>query len=105
MGRPRPVRPPAAAEPWAVRLLRGLSGLLAGGLVVLALVLAGAWFLAQQRALAGPSVLTVTGHVTAAVGAVLLQWRADRVRGLPAAGLALGVVALTAVVLAVQWLV
>jgi hypothetical protein len=102
VGRARPVRPPV--DQGAVRLLRGLSGLLAGGLVVLALALVGTFFLAQQRAVAGPGVLMIGGHLAAAAGAVLLQWRADRTRGLPATGAALGVVALTAVVLAVQWL-
>jgi hypothetical protein len=53
----------------------------------------------------GPGVPAIAGHVVAAVVAVLVQRRADRTRGPAAAGTALGVVALTVVVLAVQWLV
>jgi hypothetical protein len=88
-----------------VRLMRGFSGLLAGGLVALAVVLLVAGIVAQQREVPGPGALMIAAHVAAAVAAVLVQRRADRARGPAAAGAALAVVALTAVVLAVQWLV
>jgi hypothetical protein len=79
--------------------------MLAGGLVALALALLVAGIVAQQRAVPGPGVPMIVGHVVAAVVAVLVQRRADRAAGAPAAGAALGVVALTAVVLGAQWLV
>jgi hypothetical protein len=103
VGRSRTVR--RAPENRALRLLCGFSGLLAGGLAVLAVVLLVAGIVAQQRAVPGPSTLTIVGHFAAAVAAVLVQRRADRTRGPAAAGAALAVVALTVVVLAAQWLV
>jgi uncharacterized membrane protein YpjA len=102
VGRPRSVRARPANR--AVRLLRGFSGLLAGGLVALAVLLLVAAIVAQQRAVPGPGAVMVAGHVAAAVAAVLVQRRADRARGPAAVGAAIAVVALTAVVLAVQWL-
>ena len=94
----------AVREGRVVRLLRGLSGLLAGGLVALALALVVAWFLADQRAVAGPGAATLAGHAAAAVVAVAAQLVCDRRRGTGAALAALAVVLVTAVVLAVQWL-
>lgn len=94
----------ATREARTVRLLRGLSGLLAGGLVVLALALVTAWAIAQQRAVAGPSALSVAGHLVAAAVSVLVQRTADRRSGPAAASAALLVLLVTAVVLAVQWL-
>ena len=103
MGRPRAMRRGPVSR--AVRLLCGFSGLLAGGLVALALALVVIGFVAGQRAVPGPSVLSIAGHCMTALAAVLLQRRADRMRGAPAAGAALAVVALTVGVLAAQWLV
>ncbi|TWF76318.1 hypothetical protein FHX44_112208 [Pseudonocardia hierapolitana] len=103
MGRSRALR--RAPEPRVVRLLRGVSGVLAGGLVALAVGLLVAGIVAQQRAVPGPGALAIGGHALAAAVAVLVQRRADRTAGAPAAGAALGVVALTVVVLGAQWLV
>jgi hypothetical protein len=91
-------------EARTLRLLRGLSGLLAGGLVVLALALAVAWVIAQQRAVAGPSAVGVAGHALAAAMSVLAQRTADRRSGPAAVAAALAVVLVTSVVLVVQWL-
>lgn len=102
MGRSRALR--RAPEPRAIRLLCGFSGVLVGGLVALALVLVVAGIMAQQRAVPGPGALTIAGHIVAALVAVLVQRRADRMSGVAAAGAALAVVALTAVVLAAQLL-
>jgi hypothetical protein len=88
-----------------IRLLRGFSGVLAGGLVALALALLVAGIVARQHTVPGPGAVPIAGHVVAAAVAVLVQRRADRTTGAAAAGAALGVVALTAVVLGVQWLV
>ncbi len=103
MGRSRALT--RGPESRAIRLLRGFSGVLTGGLVALALVLLVAGIVAQQREVPGPGVLAIAGHIVAAVAAVLVQRRADRTRGLVAAGAALAVVALSVVVLAAQWLV
>ncbi|GAA5125107.1 hypothetical protein [Pseudonocardia adelaidensis] len=92
-------------EPRAVRLLRGFSGVLAGGLVALAVALLVAGVVAQQRAVPGPGAASIGGHVVAAVAAVVLQRRADRSPAAQAAGWAFAVMGLTAVVLAVLWLV
>jgi putative effector of murein hydrolase len=91
-------------EARSVRLLRGLSGLLAGGLVALVLALVGAWFLAEQLAVPGPTLETIAGHAVAAVVAVLVQRQADRRRDRAAVIAALTVLLVTAVVLTVQWL-
>jgi hypothetical protein len=99
MGRARTV-----SDPRAVRLLRGLAGLLAGGLVALVLALVGAWFLAEQLGVPGPGLPTIVGHAVAAVVAVVAQLLADRRRGGAASVAALVVLLVTAVVLAVQWL-
>ncbi|MHA6620071.1 hypothetical protein [Pseudonocardia sp. DLS-67] len=103
MGRSRPLT--RVPELRAIRLLRGFSGVLAGGIVALAVALLVAGIVAQQRLMPGPGAVSIGGHVVAAVAAVLLQRRADRTAGPRAAGWALAVVVLTAVVLAVQWLV
>lgn len=102
MGRSRALR--RRPEPRGIRLLRGISGVLAGGLVALSVALLVAGIVAHQRAVPGPGVPAIAGHTVAAVVAVLVQRRADRAAGPAAAGAALGVVALTAVVLGVQWL-
>jgi hypothetical protein len=103
VGRSRALRRPPESR--VVRLLRGVSGVLAGGLVALAAALLVAGIAAQQRAVPGPGALAIGGHVLAAAVAVLVQRRADRTAGPAAAGAALGVAAITAVVLGVQWLV
>jgi hypothetical protein len=78
---------------------------LAGGLVALAVVLLVAGIVARVRGVPGPGALMIVAHFVVAVVAVLVQRRADRTRGPGAAGAALAVVALTAGVLAAQWLV
>jgi hypothetical protein len=103
VGRSRAVR--REPENRAIRLLRGFSGVLAGGLVALTVALVVGAVMAQQRAVPGPDALSIAGHAAAAVAAVLVQRRADRAGGAAAIGAALAVVTLTVVVLAVQWLV
>jgi type IV secretory pathway VirB2 component (pilin) len=78
-----------------VRAARGLSGLLAGGLVVLAIVVCAAQWLAGTSGRPGPGVPAVVGHVVAASVAVVLQLVADRLRG-PLAALASGSVLMIA---------
>jgi hypothetical protein len=85
--------------------LRGLSGVLAGGLVVLVAALVVAWVVAERGGAAGPGVNTMVWHAVAAVAAVLVQREADRRDGAPGVFAAVTVLAITALVLTVQWLV
>ncbi len=78
-----------------VRAARGLSGLLAGGLVVLAIVVCVAQWLAGTSGRPGPGMPAVVGHVVAALAAVVLQLMADRFRA-PLAALASGSVLMIA---------
>ena len=86
-------------------LLRGFSGVLAGGLVVLVLALVGAWVVATQTGAPGPGLNTLVWHSGAAVAAVLVQRQADRRPGVPGVSAALAVLLITTVLLTVQWLV
>jgi hypothetical protein len=63
------------------RALRALSGVLAGGLVALAVVICTAQWLAGTSGRPGPGAATVVGHVVAALATVALQLAADRLRG------------------------
>ena len=77
-------------------LARGLSGVLVGGLVVLALVLLAGWFYAGRTGLPGPGAGMLAAHLGAAVGAVAAQiWvdrRTDRAGTLAALALSVAVV-------------
>lgn len=90
--------------PLLARWLRALSGLLVGGLVVLAVALGVGWFVATRAGTPGPGPATLIWHGVGAGAAAALQLYADRHsdwRGTAAAAAAAGV---TVVVLAVQWL-
>lgn len=103
MGSPRAVST-AARKRRSVGWLRGLSGLLAGGTLLLAVALCVAWFVATRTGTGGPGPRTLAWHGGAAVIAVLGQRYADRhldVRGTIAS---FAVVAVTSAVLAAQWL-
>jgi hypothetical protein len=86
------------------RWLRALSGLLAGGLVVLVVVLCAGWVIAVRTGTAGPSPSVLVWHAVAAVAAVVGQVYADRHANMGGAAAALAVVAITAVLLSTQWL-
>jgi len=62
-----------------------LSGVLAGGLVALAIAVCMAQWLAGTSGRPGPGVAAVIGHVIAALAAVVLQLAAERSRGRSAA--------------------
>ena len=70
-------REPGPPEPRR-SLLRGLSGVLVGGLVALALVLLAGWFYADRTGLPGPGPGMLAGHLVAAVAAVTAQVWVDR---------------------------
>lgn len=87
----------------ALRLLLGLSGALAAGLVVLTLLLAVAQWRSGLAAGPGPGAAMIGWHGTAAALAVALQWGADRSRGARATTAALAVVAVAVGVLWLWW--
>ena len=84
--------------PW-----RELSGALAVGMSVLAVVVVVFQVLAWGRDTPGPGAWTVLGHVAAAALAVLVQRFADRLAGWPAVAAVLGVVAVSGVTLWLFW--
>lgn len=86
-----------------LRVLRGLSGALAVGLVVLALVLAVAQWASGSTAVPGPGVGPLVGHGVGGVVALLLQRVADRSRGGWAVVACLGVLAVVGAVLWIWW--
>lgn len=85
-------------------VLRRVSGVLAGGLVVLAVALGVAWVVATRTGSPGPAPGFLAWHAIAAVAAVVAQVRADRAPDGRGAGPALAVVVISVVVLAVLWL-
>lgn len=85
-------------------VLRRVSGVLAGGLVVLAVALGVAWVVATRTGSPGPAPGFLAWHAIAAVAAVAAQVRADRAPDGRGAGPALAVVVISVVVLAVLWL-
>ena len=80
-----------------------ISGQLAVGLCVLALVVLGFQVVAWFRGTPGPGLLTVGGHVLAAVVAVVVQRFADRLRGWRVAAAVTGVLVIAAVTLWIFW--
>lgn len=85
--------------------LRGVSGVLAGGMVALVVGLVVAWVVALQEGSPGPGLATLLVHAVAAVLAVLAQAYADRTAGPWGASAAAGVIVAVAAVLTVEWLV
>jgi hypothetical protein len=85
------------------RAPRGLSGVLAGGLVVLAIAVCLAQWLAGTSGRAGPGLAAVAGHGLAAAAAVALQLAADRRGGRGAALASYSILLLTACVLWFGW--
>jgi hypothetical protein len=86
-----------------LRFLRGLSGIVTGGLVVLALGVAVTQYLGHSRGFPGPGALSVAAHVVAAIVAVIAQRITDRRRGFSAVLGALVVFVAAGLVLWTQW--
>jgi len=95
--------PPPCREPTVRRLLVAVSGVFAGGLVVLAATLVAAWLFALARDAPGPGALVLAVHVASAVGALALQRVADRQGGWLGTCAALIVVTLVGVVCGLYW--
>jgi hypothetical protein len=64
----------------AGKLLRGVSGALTAGLVVLAITLVIAQVIAGRAGHPGPGILMIVVHLSAAIVAVLLQRASDHSR-------------------------
>ena len=91
------------SDAWAVRALRGLSGVVAGGVVVLTLVVAGVAYLGTDRGFPGPGRESIVAHVVASAVVVVLQAVADRRRGGASAVASTAVLAVTGLLLWTQW--
>ena len=85
--------------------LRGLSGVLAGGMAAVAVALVVVWIVAARMDMRGPGTSTLLWHGLTGVGAVLAQVYADRHSGLRGTLAAIAIIVVTLAVLAVQWLV
>lgn len=96
-------QPARAANP-RLRWLRGLTGTLAFGLVVVAFGLLGAQFFADGHRMFGPGVSVVTWHFVAGAMAVGLQALADRRRDVIGTLAAPGVLVVVIGVLWIWWL-
>jgi hypothetical protein len=83
--------------------LRAVSGVLAVGMVLLALGNIGVQFYANSRDLPGPGTLSVTAHVVAAVLAIAGQIVADRYADWKAPVASLAVLVVTGTMLWTFW--
>jgi uncharacterized membrane protein len=99
--RSRATAPPATTK--LGRGLRALSGMFAGGLVVLALALVGVAIVATRAGSPGPGLDVLVWHAAAAVAAVPTQWLADRRPGMRGGLAAVAVLVIAAAVLTAYW--
>ncbi|MBF6178119.1 hypothetical protein [Nocardia otitidiscaviarum] len=84
-----------------MRVVRGLSGVVAGGTAVLAATVLGAGILGARKGFPGPGVGVIAWHIAAAVLAVGVQVYADRRRTWGAT--LVGAVIVLATVAALLW--
>ncbi|WP_243636604.1 hypothetical protein [Rhodococcus sp. Eu-32] len=84
-------------------MLRGLSGAVTAGLVVLAVVVIGTQYLGSQRGFPGPGTVSVASHIGAAIVAIVLQRIADHRSRAVSVIASLLVFALAGVLLWTQW--
>jgi hypothetical protein len=85
------------------RAVRGCTGAIAAGMVVLVLALLGAQVFAAEHATPGPGAAMIGGNAAAAALAVACQWYADRSRGGRAAAAQLAVLVVAATALWFSW--
>ena len=86
-----------------LRFLRGLSGIVTTGLVVLAIGVSVTQYLGHSRGFPGPGGLSVAAHIVAAIVAVIAQRIVDHGRGLSAFLGSIVVFTATGLVLWTQW--
>ncbi|NMN97726.1 hypothetical protein [Antrihabitans stalactiti] len=85
------------------RLIRGLSGAITAGVIVLTLVVVGAHFLGDRWDFPGPGSTSITWHVATSVVVFVAQVVADRRRGGASLVASLAVFVVTAALLWTQW--
>ena|GEM_PF-6945632 len=83
--------------------LAGLTGALAAGLAVLAVLVLGAQLFGWVRGHAGPGLGMLGGNLGAAVAAIAAQLVVDRERGIRAVVCQITIVLLTIAVLSLLW--
>ena len=83
--------------------MRALSGVVTGGLIVLAAVVIGAAVLGDERGFPGPGAESIGWHLAAVAVAVGAQVYADRHRGISSVVASLVVLGLAGVLLWTQW--
>ncbi|WP_216898094.1 hypothetical protein [Nocardia alni] len=86
-----------------MRVLRGLSGAIAAGMVVLTVVVAGSAVVGGLRGYPGPGMSMVAWHIGLSVVAVTAQVYTDRRRALAAFSGALVVFVAAGYLLVTQW--
>lgn len=86
-----------------MKLVRGISGVVAAGVVLLALVVVGAAVCGQRRGFPGPGGESVAWHIVVAVIVVVAQCLSDGNRGPRAFAASVGVLAATGFLLNTQW--
>lgn len=86
-----------------VRTLRALSGSVAAGLAVLAVVVIVMAVVGDQRGFPGPGAMSITVHVAGTAAALLCQRFTDRRRDFIAVVASLAVFAIAGAVLWTQW--
>ncbi|MFE3444613.1 hypothetical protein ACFXNW_16410 [Nocardia sp. NPDC059180] len=86
-----------------MRLARGVSGMVAAGTVVLALVVVATAIIGAQRGFPGPGGESVTWHVTSAAIVLAAQVYSDRHKGLAAFSGSLVVFLTAGALLWTQW--
>ncbi|CAM2998573.1 hypothetical protein [Skermania piniformis] len=84
-------------------LIRGLSGAVAAGVVVLAIVVVATAFVADARQFPGPGWASITWHVIAAVVVIGCQLIADRRSGVRTLLPVVAVFGVTLLLLWTQW--
>ncbi|MFD3746061.1 hypothetical protein [Nocardia sp. NPDC058633] len=82
---------------------RTVSGVVAGGVLVLLCVVVGAAVIGARRDFPGPGAVSLTWHVVAAVVVVVAQVFADRRRGMAALAGSTAVLVTAGVLLWTQW--
>lgn len=86
-----------------MKLVRGLSGTVAAGLLVLACVVAGAALIGARRGFPGPGAESVAVHIVVAVLALAAQIYSDRRRGTASLVVAALIIGAAVVLLWTQW--
>ncbi|MEU1983336.1 hypothetical protein [Nocardia sp. NPDC019395] len=86
-----------------MKVVRGLSGAVAAGLVVLACVVVGAAVIGARRGFPGPGAESVGWHIVIAALAIAAQVYSDRKRGRASLVAAALVIGAATILLWTQW--